>query len=330
MRWVEESCILDRNKRTSRHHGLQYNPCEMPDQFLRWKNGLSRSSKAAFGRLASLLGATEINPQTWEELESLLIQADLGLETSELVLSSLRNEIHRMGITRNDELKSYLQIELRQRLIIPREINFPTKPAIILLVGVNGSGKTTTVAKLGKLLSDAGKQILLVAADTYRAAATDQLQIWAEKLQLPIITGQMGSDAGAVVYDSIHSAIAKNYDVVLVDTAGRLHTRHNLMEELIKIKRVAAKSLEGAPHAVWLIIDATTGQNAIAQAQAFKEALKVTGVILAKLDLSARGGMAFAIQRELGLPILYAGLGEEADDLSLFDPDAFVRGIFDS
>jgi fused signal recognition particle receptor len=299
----------------------------MPDLFARWKTGLSRSSKAAFGRLANLFGATDINSQTWEELESLLIQADLGMETTESVLDSLRNSVRVHGLTRALELQLLLETELRLRLDAPPSLNFNSKPSIILLVGVNGSGKTTTAAKLGRRFADEGQRVLLVAADTFRAAAVDQMQVWAERLELPILAGQMGSDPGAVVYDGIQSAISKGYDLVLVDTAGRLHTRYNLMEELKKVQRVAGKALAGAPHAVWLVLDATTGQNALVQARAFKEAVNVTAVILAKLDSSARGGMAFAIQRELGLPILYAGLGEKAEDLAPFDPHAFVKGI---
>lgn len=299
----------------------------MPDFFGRWKTGLSRTSKAAFGRLASLFGATEISSQTWEELESLLIQADLGLETTESVLDSLRTTVKLQGLTRTAELQTILETELRLRLDASPELIFLVKPAVILLVGVNGSGKTTTAAKLGRRFADGGKRVLLVAADTFRAAAVDQLQVWAGRLELPIVAGQMGSDPGAVVYDGIQSAVSKGVDLVLVDTAGRLHTRYNLMEELKKVQRVAGKALAGAPHAVWLVLDATTGQNALVQARAFKEAVNVTGVILAKLDSSARGGMAFAIQRELGLPIIYAGLGEKVEDLTPFDPDAFVKGI---
>jgi fused signal recognition particle receptor len=299
----------------------------MPDLFSRWKISLSRSSKAAFGRLVNIFGASEINNQTWEELESLLIQADMGLETTESVLDSLRTAVRIQGLTRSAELKGLLETELRLRLDLPPESEFSSRPTIILLVGVNGSGKTTTVAKLGRRFADSGKRVLLVAADTFRAAAVDQLKVWAERLELPIVVGQMGSDPGAVVYDSIQSAISKGYDLVLVDTAGRLHTRYNLMEELKKVQRVAGKALKGAPHAVWLVLDATIGQNALVQARAFKDAVNVSGVILAKLDSSARGGMAFAIQRELDLPILYAGLGEKAEDLTPFDPDAFVKGI---
>jgi len=309
---------------------LQYNPYAMPDLFSRWKTGLSRSSKVAFGRLASLFGATEINGQTWEELESLLIQADLGMETTGSVLDGLHTAAQARGLTRASELQSLLERELLLRLDMPPELEFPFKPTIILLVGVNGSGKTTTAAKLGRLFVENGKRVLLIAADTFRAAAVDQLQAWAEKLELPILAGQMGSDPGAVVYDGIQSAIYKGYDLVLVDTAGRLHTRYNLMEELKKVQRVASKALTGSPHAIWLVLDATTGQNALVQARAFKEAVNVTGIILAKLDTSAHGGMAFAIQHELGLPIIYAGLGEKAEDLTPFNPDAFVKGILGS
>jgi len=306
---------------------MKYNLSDMPDLFSRWKTGLSRTSKAAFGRLVSLFGATEINSLTWEDLEGLLIQADLGLETTRSVLDSLRATVRTRGLTRSVELQSLLEEELRLRLDAPPRLDFPSKPAIILLVGVNGSGKTTTAAKLGRRFADEGKRVLLVAADTFRAAAVDQLQIWAERLEIPIVAGQLGSDPGAVVYDGIQSAISNGYDLVLVDTAGRLHTRFNLMEELKKVQRVAGKALAGAPHAVWLVMDATTGQNALVQARAFKDAVNVSGVILAKLDSSARGGMAFAIQHELGMPILYAGLGEKADDLAPFDPDSFVKGI---
>jgi fused signal recognition particle receptor len=299
----------------------------MADIFTRWRDGLTRSSKAAFGRLASLFGATEIDQGTWDELEGLLIQADLGLETTESVIESLRAAVRTQGMRRAAELQPLLEAELRLRLDAPPALDFPARPSVILLVGVNGSGKTTTAAKLGRRFAEAGKRVLLVGADTFRAAAVDQLQVWAERLELPIVAGQMGSDPGAVVYDAIQSAVAKNYDLVLVDTAGRLHTRFNLMEELKKVYRVAGKGLAGAPHAVWLVLDATTGQNALVQARAFKEAVGVTGVILAKLDSSARGGMAFAIQRELGLPILFAGLGERPEDLTPFDPDGFVKGI---
>jgi fused signal recognition particle receptor len=256
-----------------------------------------------------------------------MIQADLGVDTSEEILAALWEREQREGMIRAAQLKDAFKQELRNRLSAPPPLQFSNQPTVILIVGVNGSGKTTTIAKLGKRFSDQGLRVLLGAADTYRAAAMDQLQIWAERVDLPIITGQMGGDAGAVAYDAVQAAIARKSDVVLIDTAGRLHTRFNLMEELKKVHRVVSKAMPGAPHAVWLVMDATTGQNALQQARAFKDVVKVNGVILAKLDSSARGGMAFAIQRELGLPILFAGLGEKPADLEPFDPDAFVQGI---
>ncbi|MEJ5202170.1 MAG: signal recognition particle-docking protein FtsY [Anaerolineales bacterium] len=300
----------------------------MTDIFSKWKQGLDRTRKVAFGRIANLFGATEITDETWEELEALLIQADIGITTTEQVLQTLKKQVKQEGLTQTKQLQDYLRVDLINRLMPVPEVELGQyQPAVVLLVGVNGSGKTTTAAKLGKLFADRGKKVLLVAGDTFRAAAVDQLQVWGERLNLPVIAGQPNADPGAVAYDGVQSAIARKMDIVFVDTAGRLHTRYNLMEELKKVYRVVGKALPGAPHAVWLILDATTGQNALQQAKAFKQAVQVNGVILAKLDSSARGGMAFAIQQELGLPILYAGLGEKPDDLQPFDREAFVDGI---
>lgn len=293
----------------------------------KWKMGLARTSKATFGQLATLFGATEISDETWDELEALLIHADIGVDTTLNILDRLEDRVDREGITKTNELNSMLRQELRAHLDLPPHIQFAAKPAIILIVGVNGSGKTTTIAKLGKRFSNQGLQVILGAADTFRAAGVDQLEIWADRVSLPVISGQLGGDAGAVAFDTVQAAIARKSDIAIIDTAGRLHTRFNLMEELKKVYRVVGKALPGAPHAVWLVMDATTGQNALQQARAFKEAVNITGVILAKLDSSARGGMALAIQRELGLPILYAGLGEQPEDLQPFDPDMFIDGL---
>jgi fused signal recognition particle receptor len=293
----------------------------------KWTNGLARTSKATFGQLATLLGATEISDDTWEELEALLIHADIGVDTTLSIIDKLEDRVDREGITRSSELNAILRQELRSHLDNPPSIQFSTKPAIILIVGVNGSGKTTTIAKLGKRFANQGMQVILGAADTFRAAGVDQLEIWAERVKLPIISGQLGGDAAAVAFDTVQAAIARKCDLAIIDTAGRLHTRYNLMEELKKVHRVVGKALPGAPHAVWLVMDSTTGQNALQQAKAFKDAVNVTGVILAKLDSSARGGMALAIQKELGLPILFAGLGEQPDDLQPFDADMFIKGI---
>ena len=299
-----------------------------PMSFLnKWRDGLAKTSKRTFGQIANILGATEITDEIWDALEAQLIQADIGLETTDAVLDALEARVDRQGLTRADQLRSGLRAELRGLLEHPPKLDFEGKPAVILLVGVNGSGKTTSAAKLGSRFRGEGKAVLLAAADTFRAAATEQLQTWAERLDLPVIAGQPNADPGAVTFDAIKAGQARGMDFVLVDTAGRLHTRFNLMEELKKVHRVAGKAQEGAPHAVWLVMDATTGQNALQQAKAFKEAVQVTGVILAKLDSSARGGMAFAIRRELGLPILFAGLGEKPEDLQPFDPEAFVDGM---
>jgi fused signal recognition particle receptor len=299
----------------------------MADMFARWRDGLSKTSKTTFGRIASFLGATEIDQDTWDSLEALLIQADLGLETAGSVVDSLKEDVRTKGLTRQNELLGALRGELRARLDNPPPIRWTSKPSVVLMVGVNGSGKTTTLAKLSRRFLNEGRSLLLGAADTFRAAAVDQLQVWGDRLGVEVITGAPESDPGAVAFNAVQSGLARKVDLVLIDTAGRLQTRFNLMEELKKVERVTGKAMTGAPHAVWLVLDATTGQNALTQARAFKEAVGVTGVILAKLDTSARGGMAFAIQKELGLPILFAGLGEKPEDLQVFDPDAFVEGI---
>ena len=299
----------------------------MAEFFEKWKNGLAKTSKTAFGQLAQLLGATQITHETWEDLEALLIQADLGIETTAEVLESLRLVVRDQGLIYSEELSTALQDELRSRLDSAPVLQWKDKPSVIIVVGVNGSGKTTTIAKLGQRFRSEGKSLLFGAADTFRAAAVDQLQVWGDRLKVDVISGAPESDPGAVAFNAVQSGVARHLDLVIIDTAGRLHTRFNLMEELKKVDRVIGKALPGAPHAVWLVLDATTGQNALQQAKAFKEAVGVTGVILSKLDSSARGGMAFAIQHELGLPILFAGLGEKSEDLIPFDPDSFVKGI---
>jgi fused signal recognition particle receptor len=300
----------------------------MPDILSKWKQSLERTRKSTFGRIAALVGASEINQKTWDNLEELLIQSDLGVNTTALILAGMKKKVSDVGVVKNVDFQAMLRDELLWKLSTPTSRDYSvTKPAVILLVGVNGSGKTTTAAKLGKIYTDQGKKTILAAADTYRAAAIDQLQVWADRLNLPVVAGQPDSDPGAVAYDAVQSALARDSDIVLIDTAGRLHTRYNLMEELKKVYRVVGKALPGAPHEVFLVLDATTGQNALHQAKAFKEAVHVTGIILTKLDSSARGGMAFAIQRELGLPIVYIGLGEKPEDLQLFDPQKFVDSI---
>jgi fused signal recognition particle receptor len=298
--------------------------------FNKWINGLEKTRKVAFGRIANLFGTTELTEDAWDELEAMLIQADLGVETTLAVMDALYKLVDQKGITRSDELFQALKTELERWLPQPEYFEFNEKPFIIMLVGVNGSGKTTSAAKLAFRYKKEGKSVLLIAADTYRAAAIDQLRVWADRAGVPLVAGQPGGDPGAAAYDGIQSALKRESDVVIIDTAGRLHTRYNLMEEIKKVHRVSGKALPGAPHATWLVLDATTGQNALQQAKAFKEAIKLDGVILAKLDSSAKGGMVFAIKSQLGLPVLFAGLGEGIEDLEVFDPSAFIDGIIES
>ncbi len=299
----------------------------MADLFSKWRAGLAKSSKATFGRIATLFGASNITDDTWDELEALLVQADLGIETATEILEALRRLVQSRGLTRSEDLSEALRTELRSRLVEPPTLIWDVKPSVIMMVGVNGSGKTTTIAKLGQRFHYQRRTVLFGAADTFRAAAVDQLQVWGDRLGVDVVAGAPESDPGAVAFNAVQSGLSRNVDLILIDTAGRLHTRFNLMEELKKVHRVIGKAMPGAPHAVWLVLDATTGQNAMQQAKAFKEAVGVTGVIITKLDSSARGGFAFAIRRELGLPILFAGLGEKPEDLTPFDPDSFVDGI---
>jgi fused signal recognition particle receptor len=295
-----------------------------------WKSGLSRTRNSTFGKIANLLGINEITNEVWNTLEGLLIQADLGIETTTKIIDELKFQTQQSNRIKSEEIKTALRFELRKRLNDPKAIQLNRGGlTVILVVGVNGTGKTTSIAKLAKLYKDTGMKVALAATDTFRAAGIEQLQSWGRQLDIRVVAGQPNGDPGAVAYDAIQSAISRKEDILLVDTAGRLHTRFNLMEEMKKVHRVIGKALPGSPHEVLLVMDATTGQNAFRQAQAFKDAVHVTGIILAKLDSSAKGGMAFAIQEQLGLPIYYAGLGEGIDDLQPFDPEAFVNGILE-
>jgi len=293
---------------------------------------LARTRRAAFGRVATLLGATEVTPGLWDELEAALIQADVGVITTSDLLQRLRARAAREGLIRAAELQSALKDELRRMLAAPENGSRrfdATRPAVALIVGTNGSGKTTSIAKLASRHKRDGRKVLLVAADTFRAAAGEQLDVWADRAGVELIGGRPGADPGAIAFDALQAAQARSFDVVLVDTAGRLHTKHNLMQELRKVRNVIGKALPGAPHATYLVLDGTTGQNALAQARQFKETVEVTGVIVTKLDGTARGGMVFSITHELGLPVAYIGTGEKIDDLEPFDAEAFVDGLFE-
>lgn len=293
------------------------------------RDSLARTRQSVFGRIVMLLGQSDVSEATFDELEMNLIQADLGAALADEIVAGLERRAETEGLVRAEGLKAVLRAELRAQLGEPRPLQLNASPAVILLVGVNGSGKTTTAAKLARHFQLQERSVMLAAADTFRAAAVDQLQIWGERLHLPVIAGQPNADPGAVAHDALAAAKSRKTDVLIVDTAGRLQTKYNLMEELKKVRGVIAKFEPGAPHETLLVLDAVTGQNALSQAKAFKEAVGVTGVILAKLDGSAKGGMAFAIRRELGLPICFAGTGEQFEDFEVFDPDKFVAGLLD-
>ncbi|MGH2522348.1 MAG: signal recognition particle-docking protein FtsY [Anaerolineales bacterium] len=301
----------------------------MFDTLKSWKDSLSRTRDAVFGRLSTVLGQNELTEETFDELEIMLIQADLGAALADEIVADLERRAEAEGIARADRLKAVLHEELRARLDDPPPLSLTTRPTVILLVGVNGSGKTTTAAKLARYIQSQKRSVMLGAADTFRAAAVEQLEIWGQRLGVPVIAGQPNADPGAVAHDAVSAALSRKADALIVDTAGRLQTKYNLMEELKKVRGVIAKALPGAPHEALLVLDATTGQNALSQARAFKEAIGLTGVVLAKLDGSAKGGMAFAIQRELGLPIRFAGTGERFEDFEPFDPEKFVEGLLD-
>lgn len=297
--------------------------------FNKWRESLTKTRDVAFGKVSTFFGATQINEDSWDELEALLIQADLGVDTTIALINNCQEQVDRQGLTKTEQLYSLLKSEMTALLDQPAEPELTYQPTVIMIAGVNGSGKTTTIAKLAARYKNMGKKVLLVAADTYRAAAVDQLEIWSDRIDVPIITAQPGSDPGAVTYDGVKSAISRGSDVALIDTAGRLHTRYNLMEEIKKVYRVAGKALPGAPHFSWIVLDTTTGQNALQQAAAFGKAVHLNGALLAKLDTSAKGGMAFAIKKQLGLPVLFAGLGERVEDLQPFNREAFVDGILE-
>ncbi len=296
-----------------------------------FRSGMSKTRNSFFGRISQMLGNNQIDDETWDDLEALLIQADVGVKTTADVLKELRNRAARENIKRADQLQIALRDALLNTLKDPPVLNVSGRPlSIILIVGVNGSGKTTTIAKLANRLNNINqRKVLLAAGDTFRAAAIEQLQTWGERVNVPVIANKPGSDPAAVVYDATVAAKARNRDILIVDTAGRLHTNYNLMEELAKIKAVSGRVVDGAPHEVLLVLDGTSGQNALTQAEKFREMVDVTGVIVTKLDSTAKGGMVFAINHDLGLPIHYIGLGERVGDLVPFRPDFFVDSLFE-
>ncbi len=292
---------------------------------------LSKTRERLVGRLDRLvLGKKQIDEDLLDELEEILITADLGVRTTQELISSVTEKVRRKELNQPDKLKEYLKEEIKNYFFnLPAEIDFSSaKPFVTLFIGVNGVGKTTSIAKLAYMLKNEGKEVMLVAADTFRAAAIEQLVHWGEKAGVEVVRQKIGADPSAVVFDALTSAVAREIDVVLIDTAGRMHTKVNLMEELKKIKRVIGKKVAGAPHEVLLVLDATTGQNALSQARLFSEQLGISGLLLTKLDGTAKGGIVVGVCRELKVPVKYIGVGETLDDLHPFEPDTFVDAIF--
>jgi fused signal recognition particle receptor len=299
----------------------------MEEETKTWRQTLQKTRQTALGRLAALFGASELDDTFWEQLEEILLRADVGVETTTTLLDDLRKASLEEGLTKGTQVENKLRGALRAQLKpVPGE-DLLGKPYVIMLVGVNGSGKTTCAAKIAHRWLARGRSVLLAAADTYRAAASEQLQVWGRRLNVDVICGQPGSDPGAVVFDACSAGTSRGVDVVIVDTSGRMHTEHNLMQELKKIQRVAGKVVPHGPHETLLVLDATTGQNGLSQAKAFSAVVDLTAVILAKLDNSAKGGVAFAVSSKIGLPIQYVGTGEYVQALERFDCDAFIDSI---
>ncbi|MBL4983905.1 signal recognition particle-docking protein FtsY [Pseudomonas fluorescens] len=299
--------------------------------FARLKQGLSKTSASIGEGMASLfLGKKVIDDELLEDIETRLLTADVGVEATAVIIQSLTQKVARKQLTDADALYKSLQAELAA-MLKPVEaplVITPKKPFVILVVGVNGAGKTTTIGKLAKKLQGEGKKVMLAAGDTFRAAAVEQLQVWGERNKIPVIAQHTGADSASVIFDAVQAAKARNIDVLIADTAGRLHTKDNLMEELKKVRRVIGKLDADAPHEVLLVLDAGTGQNAISQAKQFNQTVQLTGLALTKLDGTAKGGVIFALAKQFGLPIRYIGVGEGIDDLRTFEAEPFVQALF--
>lgn len=300
--------------------------------FARLKQGLSKTSASIGEGMASLfLGKKAIDDELLEDLETRLLTADVGVEATSVIIQNLTQKVARKQLTDSDALYASLQAELTSMLKPveqPLQIVAQNKPFVILVVGVNGAGKTTTIGKLAKKLQLEGKKVMLAAGDTFRAAAVEQLQVWGERNKIPVIAQHTGADSASVIFDAVQAAKARGIDVLIADTAGRLHTKDNLMEELKKVRRVIGKLDADAPHEVLLVLDAGTGQNAINQAKQFNQTVQLSGLALTKLDGTAKGGVIFALAKQFGLPIRYIGVGEGIDDLRTFEAEPFVQALF--
>lgn len=302
-----------------------------PGFFERLKNGLRKTHEGLVGRIDTLLlGKKKIDADTLDELEEILVTADIGMATTQELIRSLEQRLKRNELQDGEALKK----ALREELLVRLEQNFAvldmgsSAPFVIMVIGVNGVGKTTTIGKLACKFSMEGKKVLLAAGDTFRAAAVEQLEIWGQRVGVEVIRHKQGADPAAVVFDGCRAAVARGVDVLIVDTAGRLHTKVNLMEELKKMRRIMGREIPGAPHETLLVLDAATGQNAVSQAKLFKEAVDVTGIALTKLDGTAKGGIVAAVSSEFKIPVRYIGVGEGVEDLREFDPQQFVQALF--
>jgi len=303
-----------------------------PSVFEKIKAAVRKTQESFNEGLANLVeGKKAIDPEMLEELEAVMVSADVGIVTTSEVLNSIRDQMSRKTLQDPQQLRNAVKDELRKILRVnaapPREVA-DGEPFVILMVGVNGVGKTTTIGKLASRFKNDGKKVMLCAADTFRAAASEQLEIWAKRSDVPLVKQQAGADPSAVLFDALQSAKSKKMDYVIVDTAGRLHTKQNLMTELEKMTRIAKREVSGAPHEVLLVMDATTGQNGLIQAKEFTKSAAVTGIVLTKLDGTAKGGVVTAIARELKIPIRFVGVGEKMEDLIVFSPDDFVESLF--
>jgi len=295
------------------------------------KDRLFKSKRRLGDGLSSLLiGKKQIDDELLEELEILMISADIGIQTTDKIIESVRNKASRKELKDGDSLYQLIKVEL-ETLLIDDDLLVPVSYStfVILVVGINGAGKTTTIGKLAKSFQSQGKSVMLAAGDTFRAAAVEQLQIWGDRNEIPVISQKTGADAASVVYDAYQSAVAKNIDILIADTAGRLHTQDNLMQELEKIKRVLKKHNDKSPHETLLVIDGGSGQNAVQQANEFHKSIELSGIAVTKLDGTAKGGVLFAISDSLNLPIRYIGIGEAIDDLKPFHAKDFINALFD-
>lgn len=304
---------------------------EKTSLFDRMKQAVTRTRENLTDRIEEIVSlGKEIDRDTLDDLEASLVSADLGVKTAHVILETLREKADRKQIKDAAELKRLLKEEILAILAktLPKQMKTAAGPEVVLVVGVNGTGKTTTIGKLANALRREGKTVLLCAADTFRAAAIEQLEVWGSRTGVEVIKTKPGGDPSAVLFDALSAAQARKTDCVIVDTAGRLHTKTSLMSELDKMRRTAQRIIPGAPHETLLVMDATTGQNGLQQARLFTEAAGVTGIVLTKLDGTAKGGVVVAISQELGLPVRYVGVGEKIGDLLPFDPQAFVEGLF--